>query len=54
MLVISLNINQASAVKILIYSCENQVPIVLVPVNKFKFAKHDDNAPRFFEIIPVS
>ena len=38
----------------LIYSCENQEPLVLIPANKFKFGMHGGNAPLFFEIVPVS
>ena len=38
----------------LIYSCENQEPIVLIQANKFKFGQFAGNAPAVFEIIPVS
>ena len=38
----------------LIYSCENQEPIALIPANKFKFGLHGGNAPLYFEIVPVS
>jgi hypothetical protein len=38
----------------LIYSCENQEPLVLIPANKVKFGMHGGNAPLFFEIVPVS
>lgn len=38
----------------LIYSCENQEPIVLIPANTFKFGIHGGNSPLYFEIVPVS
>ena len=38
----------------LIYSCENQEPIVLIEANKFKFGQFGGNASPFYEIIPVS